>query len=264
VPIAVLVVHGIGDQAADFADGFIARLRDACREHGGDGDALVARPCWWAPVLQAREEDLARRLGGERLGWSRLRRFMTGFAADALAYQPVPGESGIYDEIHAQVDRDLAALADAAGANAPLAVVSHSLGTVVMSNHLWNLQRGRGPAADHRALVHGRTLDLAVTMGSPLALWALRWPGFGTPITVPAPGRTSTGGWLNLYDADDVIGYPLRPLNQAYAAAVEADIPVRCTPAWRGWTPASHLDYWDTPQVTDLIGARLARLQGGG
>jgi hypothetical protein len=264
MPVAVLVVHGIGDQPADFADGFTARLRDACREHGGDGDGLVVRPCWWAPVLQEREDDLARRLGLERLGWTRLRRFMTGFAADALAYQPVPGESGIYDEIHARMDADLAALADAAGAHAPLAVVAHSLGTVIASNHLWNLQRGRGPGADARPLVHGKTLDLLVTMGSPIALWALRWPGFGTPIAVPAPGRGAGGGWLNLYDGDDVIGYPLKPLNDAYAQAVEADIPVRCAPAWRGWTPASHLDYWDTPQVTDLIGARLARLQGRG
>lgn len=259
MPIAVLVVHGIGDQAADFADGFIARLRDACREHGGDGDALVARPCWWAPVLQAREEELARRLGGERLGWSRLRRFMTGFAADALAYQPVPGERGVYDDIHAVVQADLAHLADAAGPDAPLYVIAHSLGTVIVSNHLWDLQRGRGPDGDTRPLVHGRTLSGLVTMGSPIALWSLRWQGFGTPVTVPAPGRR--GRWINLYDADDVIGYPLKPLNTAYAEAVAADIPVRCTPPWRGCTPLSHLDYWQTPTVIDRIAGDIAALQ---
>src|SRR5262249_34861522 len=157
-------------------------------------------------------------------GYPTLRRFMIDFAADALAYLPIPGYRGIYDSIHAIVAQGIKTLAAKAGPEAPLCIIAHNLGTVIARNYLYYLQvfpRKKLICAPVRRamgktpLDKGETLAALFTMGSPLALWSLRFNNFGTPITVPSPELAAyhaalQGEWTNFYDASDVIGYPLK------------------------------------------------------
>ena len=101
------------------------------------------------------------------------------------------------------------------------------------------------------------------TLGSPLALWSLRFPHFGIPIKVPSPGllqhhRTLAGEWLNVYDKDDLVGYPLRGLGSAYAAAVTADVEVKLHGFLVAQTPLVHPWYWNDYRVLDPIAKSLA------
>ncbi|WP_045877954.1 hypothetical protein [Pseudofrankia sp. DC12] len=89
------------------------------------------------------------------LPWPTLRWVTTEFAGDAIAYQ-IAGERDhtVYDAIHARVAVALRELAVAAGREAPLCVLGHSLGSVIASNYFYDLQvehghypRG-GPLAD--------------------------------------------------------------------------------------------------------------------
>ena len=48
--------------------------------------------------------------------------------------------------------------------------------------------------------------------------------------------------WINYYDKDDILGWPLEPLNSSYRQLVE-DVELR-TRGVLGWTPMSHTKYW--------------------
>ena len=200
---------------------------------------------------------------------------MTDFLGDAVAYQITPGERRVYDQIHGKIAETLRELADAAGTEAPLCVVAHSLGTLIGSNYFYDLQaehagkpevvpRTVRSRPNRTPLERGETLAHFYTLGSPLALWALRYPDFGTPIAVPAPALARhhpglDGEWVNFYDQDDLIAYPLRDLGPKYARAVAADVAVRLGGLLVSWNPLVHPWYWNDTRVIDPIAAALAR-----
>lgn len=274
--VAVAIVHGIGDTTADFANEMMAELKQRFAKATpgvNPDDALALEPVYWGPILQEPENELWARLkkGGD-MDFTTLRRFMVSFAADALAYQPLPEERSAYDAIHATFASTLKVLALKAGGTAPLVVVSHSLGTVVSSNFFYDLSKpamlpesvtdvhGEEPTA----LERGKTFTAFYTLGSPIALWSLRFREFGKPITVPASGVPAAiakaGGWYNFYDPDDVIGYPLRSLNPAYRAAVKKDVALNAGGIFTSWSPLSHTEYWTDNDVTEPLADTLVKI----
>jgi hypothetical protein len=67
--------------------------------------------------------------------------------------------------------------------------------------------------------------------------------------------------WINFFDEDDVLGWPLQPLSPSYAQRVE-DVPVNAGSGLVGtltlsWNPLSHLGYWSEPQVLRHIAASI-------
>jgi len=272
--IAVAIIHGIGRTEPGFADGLMKDLRRRFASEGADAPDLVMKPVYWSPVLQGGEDELWRRVKrGGPMDFTRLRRFMLDFAADAIAYQPLPREKRVYEAIHRVVAQTLRVLAREAGPKAPLCVIAHSLGTVVASNYLYDLQtaprkdilpKGVKKEMEKTPLEKGETLALLYTLGSPIALWSLRYTDFGKPVRVPAPGLKKhwpklSGEWVNFYDEDDVIGYPLKTVNAAYGVAVTRDRAVSVGGVFTGWTPLSHTDYWTEGSVTGPVAKALAR-----
>jgi hypothetical protein len=289
--LAVAIIHGIGNEPPTFADAFMAALERRFVAHGGRAEDLVQEPVYWSDVLEGREEELLRRLeAGGALRWHGLRAFMVEWAADAIAYQPTPNDRHVYDGIHARLAAALRRLSRRAGPDAPLCLVAHSLGTVIASNYVYDVQTEHGHVKREREdptkplltepvrremgdapLDRLETLFHLVTMGSPLALWSLRFPNadprkdYGVPIVVPSPllearwpALLPVAGWTNVYDADDVIGYPLKGLNDAYARAVREDVQVNVGTLLTNWNPASHGYYWTEAGVDDAIARRLA------
>ena len=276
--IAVAIIHGIGKQDPNFADGMAWELKDRfAREIGNEikdpASDLAILPVYWAPVLQGAEEELWKRMkrAGE-LDFTTLRRFLVDFAADAIAYQPTPTDRRIYDGIHETFAEILNRLAAEAGQKAPLCVIAHSLGSVIASNYFYDLQhpersliaRNVKKRIGNTPLERGKTFALFYTLGSPIAIWSLRYPNFGVPIAVPSPELSKyypnlKGEWVNFYDEDDVIGYPLKTLNEAYRKAIKADRQINAGGLLSSWNPASHLGYWTDNDVTKPIAQELVR-----
>ncbi len=139
--VAVALVHGIGEQTEAITGAMEAELMKYIKAVHGDADGFVIKPVFWAPVLQPIANTLYQRLKGDAvMRYDFLRRIIIDYVGDALAYQPTPGNRAIYDEIHAVFARTLRQLAEEAGATAPLVVIAHSLGTVLSSNYLYDLQ----------------------------------------------------------------------------------------------------------------------------
>jgi hypothetical protein len=262
--IAVAVVHGVGSQKPEFAKGFAERLRarfaaDIGRRVPNPSEELQIRGVYWAKELADREQALEARFHLSGLRWGEARNIMIDLGGDALAYQLNRQASpedppGTYERIHMAFAGTLNALVSDADGEAPLCIVSHSLGTIIASNYMWDLQSDNVATAvralmSETPLENGRTLLSFYTMGSPLAVWSLRFPDFGVPIAFPPTGlleryRNAPAEWLNLYDQDDVIAYPLKVLNERYRASVTEDIPVSVGNVLTMWNPAAHTGYW--------------------
>ncbi len=140
------------------------------------------------------------------------------------------------------------------------------------------------------------TLAGLVMMGSNMPLFTFTFgPDRIMPITTsrgpeetPAfPGAALSGAtleaarWLNFYSRNDLLGYPLKPLNRAYAAEPRlSDIEVATEGWWRraasrlvpqlapAFTYRAHTRYWQNRRVVrgtaDLIAAiaRAGRSRG--
>lgn len=279
-PIAVAIVHGAGIQGSDFAEPMISELTGRFAKELGvsrqdAADEVVFEAVHWAPVLQQAQTKLWRKVSaGRDLDFVKLRRFMVDFAGDAIAYQPTPKSREVYDSVHAVLAGSLRSLARNAGRAAPLCVIAHSLGTIISSNYFYDLSQSRRPGMVSKAvrdvkqttpLENGETLTLFYTLGSPIAVWSLRYRDFGKPIPVPSPKLEKHypglgGEWVNYYDPDDVVGYPLRVLNDEYKQSVRRDVAVNVGGLLSSWSPASHTAYWTDNDVTKPIARALARV----
>lgn len=156
-------------------------------------------------------------------------------------------------------------MAEKAGSKAPLCIIAHSLGAVITSNYIWDLQNKVAQIkVGDTPLEQGETLALYYTLGSQITLWRLRYEDFGTPITIPSPKLPEhyphlEGEWINFYDRDDVLGYPIKAINSKYDKAVKADIEVNAGNILTNWTPLSHNSYWADDEVTKPIAEALAK-----
>lgn len=271
--VAVAVIHGIGRQSPNFADRVASALNARCRVECGDD--IFIRPVYWQPVLQDTQDELWKRLiSGGAMDFNAVRQLLIDFFADGIAYQITPGDREVYDSVHSAFASTLRQLAIEAGADAPLCIIAHSLGTVIASNFIYDLQTERRrpiisdevrAQMDDTPLEKGETLALLYTLGSPLALWSLRYREFGRPVIIPDPLLTThhpavSGEWVNIYDRDDIIGFPLKTLNDRYAQVVARDVEVNVGGIVTNWNPASHLDYWTDGDVITEMSAGIIRL----
>lgn len=199
--------------------------------------------------------------------WPTLRWVALSYVGDAIAYQQA--NTSVYGGVHAVLARSLHELADEAGPDARLCVVAHSLGTVVVSNYFYDLDAGVTrpdpvtAVAGDTPLERGRTLAHLHTLGSPLALFTLGLDEehLDRPLRVPHPdvadGLRGRGGWVNLYDPDDVIATPLRGLSPQYRAALR-DERVETRPFPFNLSPLAHTLYWNDRRVMRGIATTLA------
>ena len=268
-PLAVAIFHGMGAFDGNFANSLIGEIdRRLARRFGGTAEApqIVYQPVQWGDVLEPNQAELLRKiLGDPSLGWRKLRSVLVTALGDAIAFHPTPDNRKDYDSVRDRVREQLSVLSNAAGPDAPLCLIAHSFGSIVATNYLISCQNAETASyEDDSPLVHGRTLATLITLGSPLALWSLRSTDYGEPLRLPAAGLRAQyplleGAWLNLYDSNDVLGYPLRNLNAAFAEAV-LDLPVKTAGPLASWSPFSHFGYWDNETVISTIVASLSVL----
>lgn len=278
--IAVAIIHGIGTANPEFADekkpdkfvgGIAKRLKSRFADLMGDklenaDSKLKIKPVYWAPILQDLEDDLWQRLKIDKLNnFFGLREFVFHSLADSIGYQITPTKRNIYDQVHEKFAETLKELAEDDGEKAPLCIIAHSLGSVIASNYIWDLQNEKANIKiGNTPLEQGETFTLFYTFGSQIALWRLRYSDFGTPITVPSPKLSGhypklKGEWLNFYDRDDVLGYPLKTINEKYESVVKADIEVNSGNSLTNWNPLSHNGYWTDSEVVEPIAQGLVK-----
>lgn len=251
--IGIAIIHGIGRQNHTYADEFIERIQKRYQK-SFDTDTLVFEPICWQQQIEPLENALFDKV--KDIGWGFLRSLMIGYAGDAVCYQPISVEKGFYLQIHQVIDKALQNLASKLDKDSPLVVISHSLGSIVTSNFLWD-------SFKDSALISPITLELVsrikclYTMGSPLALWSLRYPNGGIPLDL------READWYNLYYSSDIIASPLKLINQHYNCIPSLeDVKIPSRKVFTGWNPMSHNSYWSEAFVINHIVDTLKHLGG--
>jgi pimeloyl-ACP methyl ester carboxylesterase len=186
--VAVAFIHGMGDEDIEFSDGLQAAIKELIPE-----DRIVMKNVLWADLFQKKQNKLCDFALAQNLNEFRffnlkqvsLRGFLLSHLADTIAYQIYPIGSPEfrknYDEVHSRFAEALHALALEAGLNAPLIVVAHSLGSIIASNYLYDLQKNLVTLPPNTAfdvrnpLERGETLANLFTMGCPLTIYNMRF-----------------------------------------------------------------------------------------
>ncbi len=261
-PLALLTLHGMGRQGEEYDAPLRAGLR---RELGAARYERIAfAAVHYQPLLEPRQEAVWREMrAAARLDWRELRRFLLFYLSDVATYQyrPAAPESA-YLAVHGEIRAALARLREEHGAGEPggppLVAVAHSLGAAVLSDYLWDAQRGKGLYAGKKAAPWERMagLRLLVTTGCNIPLFVAGLERIEA-IDPPGPGFA----WWNLYDRDDPLGWPLRPLSTGFANAydrvVTGDVEIDV-----GLTPLGHSKYWQDRDVARFLAGKLAALLG--
>ena len=283
--LAVLVVHGMGDQKANFADGMIKELKRRIRDDEKlDPSEIEWRPVWWAPVLSGAESDLWRRSSrGNDLDYKKLRLFVLHALGDAVAYRKVDkknfceGDIDAYEKVHAQVEADMKTLRRLSRAgkpttapDVPLILIAHSLGCHILSNYIWDRQK-RGATSLGNDFENMKTLSGLVTFGCNIPLFTLAHKKvqpikFPLPVTKYFPRGTGANvvraatKWWNFYDPDDILGWPLKPLSSSYRRAVHRDVAIDVGGFLTSWNPTSHGGYWEDNDFTVPVSKAIAKV----
>jgi hypothetical protein len=257
--IAILAVHGMGKTEKDFDRELKNNIRD--RLGPAKWSAISWHPVYYQAVLQGHQARLMRSMKSSAdIDGIRLRQFLLYSFSDAASMEARPEEPGsAYELIQETILDALIGAHEAIGdPKAPVVVIAHSLGCQVISNYIWDAQTTSASAGIFR-----EDYDEPVGKTSPedkfYRLKSLRFlftSGCNIPVFIAGrpkdkikPVKVASSGWSfrweNYYDPDDVLGWPLHPINSAYKSAVHVDKSVNVGGFFTNWNPASHNEYWD-------------------
>ena len=114
---------------------------------------------------------------------------------------------------------------------------------------------------DDIAFLRGDRLSTLITTGCNIPIFVA---AHAQELIIPFNKPNAGFSWLNYYDKDDVLGWPLADLSEPYAALV-SDIEVNVTGGFWGWlaaswNPLSHNLYWQDKQIQQAICGQLANI----
>jgi hypothetical protein len=320
--VAVLFVHGIYNSNLEYhrpmQDQIVAALPKRLREY------VDFEPANWAEIVRRHQRDyLDRSTAAGLFADTDYRRLVLQGLGDAAAYQKTRiNTNSSYYQIQGEVRGAIDRLDKRGDPDRPLIFIGHSLGCHILSSFAWDTntvkhfpeERIRAQDDDKlrqfaEYLKSGspfrrlETLAGFITMGSNMPLFTFTFgPTQIVPITearfkgnnpaFPGSGLSedvlAVARWHNYYSRNDLLGYPLKTLNDKYANEKRiTDHEVASEGRfWRwllGLTPVAnaydaHTKYWTCRPVvrgaakliSDIITAgdppepgRVARLRGG-
>jgi hypothetical protein len=235
---------------------------------------------YYQNILQDNEERVWGRVEQKgKVHYDDLRRFLLfGFGDAAGLENRKEFDNSVYEQAQMQIANALLKV-HAADPLLPVVFISQSLGCHVLSNYLYDAQkfaRGgvvdagiwkasnpfiNGLSAGQRNFLKGDTAMAWVSTGCNIPIFvAAHAQGDIVPIDKP----TGQFRWLNIYDPDDALGWPLQPLSDKYDALVED----RAINAGQGiigtfiksWNPLAHTEYWTDDDVVKPLASILSKL----
>ena len=283
--VGVVIIHGMGDPDPAFALPLIEGLSRLLASEAG---AVAFEPCFWSDILQDGQDEIWRRLQDARspMRINFVREWVVGTLGDPTGYLSGYERQGIplMHRVHQRFADSLARVEArlAVPARAPVVVLAHSLGCVVVTNYLWNLERAAGevgtsavsamhPAAREIArkaigdtpVQRLETLTGLVTFGCNIPLFLPPNPPYEC-VRFPRPGLaarlSAAARWLNVYDPYDILGYPLGGLwDETHGTRIE-DIAMEVGMPGLSMTPLSHTFYWADAGFQSLLAGELRRM----
>jgi hypothetical protein len=276
---ALLTVHGMGETPREYAEPVFHALRDRL---AGVMDRIDFRSVYYQDILKPNQEAVWARLDGAvKLHYDSLRRFLLfGFGDAAGLENRKEIEGSVYELAQAAIARQLLGVYKHDPATA-IVFLAQSLGGQVLSSYIYDAQKalsggavgagiwkdidawsrralGHKLTADERKFLAGGTCAGFVTTGCNIPVFVAAHKTMDIkPIARPTPRFE----WINIYDPDDALGWPLQPLSPGYAALVD-DRQINAGQGmvnWilKSWNPWSHSAYWGDGQVLEAVEGML-------
>ena len=281
--VALVSVHGMGETPRNYAAEVFGQMRSRL---GPDlRERLACYSVYYQDILQKNEQLVWNRVDRQsKVHYDELRKFMLFGFADAAGLEnrkEIPGS--VYELAQGEIARNLLGACTANHAM-PVVFLAHSLGCQVLSSYLYDAQKARaggrvgagvwrdidawarmavGRALSEREKLYlaGGTCSGMLTTGCNIPIFVAAHRNMHIkPIAPPTP----IFHWLNLYDPDDVLGWPLQPLSEDYRVLVED----RAINAGQGavnwmlksWNPLSHSAYWQDDAVLEPLAGMIRRM----
>jgi hypothetical protein len=288
--VALITLHGMGTTgleqdppAINYADPLKEKLKQAL---GSAYDELTIRPVYYQQLLQANEADYwGQVVVASKVRYDKLREFMLfGFGDAAGLETRKQDENSVYELAQREIARALLYVYKQCGSDCNVVFLTHSLGCQVLSNYIYDGQKYKqgGPVdagiwsniartretlgldnPDMEGFLRAETCMAWVTMGCNIPIFVASHKREDIR-PIKRPNNSPTFRWLNLYDPDDVLGWPLQPLSDGYEELVED----RAINAGQGvkdlllksWNPVSHTAYWTDNDVVNPLADMLRNL----
>jgi hypothetical protein len=276
---ALLTVHGMGETPRDYAEQLFEAVAARLGPLAGQVDF---RSIYYQDILKPNQETVwARVSDATRLHYADLRRFLLfGFGDAAGLENRKEIDGSVYELAQAAIARQLLGIARQDPATR-VVFLAQSLGGQVLSSYIYDAQKalaggqvlagvwkdvdawamralGARLSDSDRRFMAGGSCAAFVTTGCNIPIFCAAHKQMDIkPIAPPTPGFE----WINLYDPDDALGWPLQPLSPGYAELVD-DRPINAgqgVVTWilKSWNPLSHSAYWGDAQVLDTLTQRL-------
>ncbi len=271
--VALITIHGMGDTHPHYEH----ELREALRNKMGEQfDSVDLLPVYYSKILQDNQSEVWAKVSTQaKVRFDALRKWVLFGIGDAAGLETRKEVDGsVYELAQEEIAKSLLKARENSGNNVPIVFITHSLGCQVLSNFIYDAQQaavgmtvgaGIWKNTGHNT---GRFID-GLTADELLFLQcknATTWisTGCNIPIFVAAhkvmhikPIRKEMLNdkfkWINIYDPDDVLGWPLQPLSIGYHDLVE-DRAINAGHGvanflFKSWNPLSHTTYWNDADV---------------
>jgi hypothetical protein len=276
---ALLTVHGMGETPRDYAEKLFQAVAARLGPLSGQVDF---RSIYYQDILKPNQETVWARVSDTtRLHYADLRRFLLfGFGDAAGLENRKEIDGSVYELAQAAIARQLLGVARH-DPSTRVVFLAQSLGCQVLSSYIYDAQKalaggqvlagvwkdvdawamralGARLSDSDRRFMAGATCSAFVTTGCNIPIFCAAHKQMDIkPIARPTPGFE----WINLYDPDDALGWPLQPLSPGYAELVD-DRAINAgqgVVTWilKSWNPLSHMAYWGDAQVLDAVTQRL-------
>lgn len=267
--LGILVIRGSGKTGFKLQEKFLGKVYRRLEKMGiNTGQIHHVMADWYGP-LQVQQENVLDRLYAAKvkLRSRTTRRLIVTNIGDLITYGGYPNARGKgYVQTHRLIHQSMLALKDELIRDAPLIILASSLGTEIINNYIWDRQHpaGHDPFGGS-PFERFETLTGLFTLGHNLPIFAAAH-GLDSmePITFPsphlAPDLLAKAVWENYYDKNDSMGYPLKALNEKYAAANLTDIQINVGNPLTYWNLFSHFGYWRSRKLVKRIADYITSL----
>jgi hypothetical protein len=264
--IALLTIHGMGETPKNYHKLFLERVKKYVGEN--DWKNVAFESIYYQDILQANQAEIYHRMK-PRIRWQGLRRFLLYNFSDAasLDYRKEEANSA-YQQAQSRISSALHNVYEKCGRrDVPVVILAYSLGCHVISNYIWDAQQASPSAGiwkKSKSLKEGAetnflrlpSLQHLITVGCNIPVFVA---GYKSIAPFRKPNRTFK--WLNLYDKDDILGWPLEPLSPSYRKLVK-DVQINANEKFsdlllKSWNPYSHENYFGDSAVVRSVGDAL-------
>jgi hypothetical protein len=259
----LILLHGMGEFEIEqrFYGPFEALLREVLAERKIEFDSAITihriyyteavKDVKWAVFHRAFPEYRGSLppIFDKQIGFGRY--FLTVFMGDVVAYSSTEGEKRLRNFVYRQLDKVIRNEAHT------FSILAHSLGSIIAYDYLFDLF-GKSTTRRRRVLKNGQPrLEHFFTTGSPIALFLLRKTHLMQDMSTLSPNpigvRKPKGSWVNFWDRQDVMAYPL----ERFFPKVVSDKIVDTGSLIFN----SHLGYWHNREVAETVADAILGLK---